>query len=355
LKINKPSNLGKHLFSFVLLIAAQRASGFEINPNSHNPDAIKRSLKTEYRTFLARLTRPTHEELTRMSLQCAASPNKLEWCGIMPITGEVKRHFAEDAAIHGTRWNDDPNNFFRVNNEVQWFFWLKAAAIKHNITTENPLEYRSHYGDLQFLHGMSRAETSPLDTRDNIGDWSRFAYDVASGQIAPSATLRELAPEYRFARFFTQTSKGQWTVKKLFTNVGDVLCKDDCPPDLAASDEEVAALALGALLHTIQDSLSDSHVERITENGASRVTAWLDYKKQDSGCHGEADKDTSWIEQKKFETKPAIAWGAWLAQNAMQGVLWKDIEVELKNRMFTLAQKHRVSDGGNFRKCHKKS
>jgi hypothetical protein len=345
------------LLFLALLISSHTASGFEINPNHHSPDTIKRSLKSEYKAFLSRLTRPTHEELTRLSLQCAASTEKLDWCGLDPVAGDIKRRFVEESAIHGTRWNDDPNNFFRVDNEVQWFYWLKAAGIKKEITTENPLEYRSHYGDLQFLHGMARSTTSPLDTRDSVMNWSRFAYDVAAGQISPSATMSELASQYRFARFFTQTSKGRWTVRKLFTNVGDVLCRPNCPPDISATDEEVAALALGALLHTIQDSLSASHVDRVTEDGASRVAAWLDYRMQDPGCHGDADKDVDWIERKKFETKPAIAWGAWLTRNAMLGVLWKDIESDLSDRMFTLSRAYRDSDGGAFTKasCTRKS
>lgn len=347
----------KLLLPLALLFSTQAAIGFEINPNTHRPDDIKHNLKSEYKAFLSRLTRSTHEDLTSLSLQCAASPTKLEWCGIDPPTSDLKHNYAEDSAIFGTRWNDDPNNFFRVDNEVQWFFWLKAAGIKKEITTQNPLEYRSHYGDLQFLHGMDSSATSPLNTRDNVIDWLHFSYDVAAHQISPSDTMSKLTPQYRFARFFTQTSKGSWTVKKLFTNVGDVLCKERCPPDIPATDDEVAALALGALLHTIQDSLSDSHVDRVTEDGASRVAAWLDYRMQDSNCHGDADKDVGWLTLKKYDTKPAIAWGAWMAQNAMRGVLWKDLESELSSRMFTLSQKYRDSDAGKFTKenCPKRS
>lgn len=334
----------------LVLAVAMPAAAYEINPNSHQPDNVKRSLKTEYRQYLARLTKPTHEELTRLALQCAESPEKLAWCDVEPLAPNITRRFALEAALHGTRWNDDPNNFFRVNNEFTWFFWLKAAALKSAITDQNPLEYRSHYGDLQFLHGMGSRHASPLNTRDNVLAWSRFAYDVAAGQIRADATMQELAPQYAFARFFTQTSKGRWTVRKLFTNVGDVLCQPNCAADLAASDDEVAALAMGALLHTIQDSLSDSHVERISENGKSRVAAWLDYKQQDSACHGKADKDTGWLEKKEYKTKPAIEWGAWVARNAMMQVRWEDIQADLTDRMFTLSQGYRSSDAGKYTK-----
>jgi hypothetical protein len=341
------------VFAFTLLLAVPLlAPAYEINPNSHQAGNVKRSLKTEYRQYLARLTKPTHEELTRLALQCAESSEKLDWCDVEPLTpSNTTRRFSLEAATHGTRWNDDPNNFFRVNNEFIWFYWLKAAAVKNPITDENPLEYRSHYGDLQFLHGMGSSATSPFNTRDNVLEWSRFAYDVAAGKIPPDATLRELAPRYAFARFFTQTSKGQWTVRKLFTNVGDVLCKPTCAADIAASDEEVAALAIGALLHTVQDSLSDSHVDRVSEDGKSRVAAWLDYKQQDSHCHGKADKNVGWLEKKEYKTKPAIEWGAWIARNAMMQVRWEDIQANLTDRMFTLAKDYRASDAGKFSKA----
>jgi hypothetical protein len=332
----------------MLLAVATPAAAYEINPNNHQEENVKRSLKTEYRQFLARLTNPTHEELTRLTLECAQSQVRLDWCGVEPLAPGVTRRFEKDAAEYGTRWNDDPNNFFRVNNEFTWFFWLKAAAIKAAITDQNPLEYRSHYGDLQFLHGMGSHQTSPLNTRDNVLEWVRFAYDIAALQIQPEQTLYELAPRYPFARFFTQTSKGRWTVRKLFTNVGDVICKSRCEGDLPATNDEVAALAMGALLHTIQDSLSDSHVDRISENGKSRVAAWLDYKLQNSSCHGSADKDIIWIKKKEYKTKPAIDWGAWIAQNALMQVPWQSIQGELTDRMFTLAEQPRSSDGGKF-------
>ena len=332
----------------ILLASLATASAYEINPSSHEVDNVKRSLKTEYRQFLARLTNPTHEQLTQLALECAESDSKLDWCDIEPLAPTFSRRFAKEATLHGTRWNDDPNNFFRVDDEFTWFFWLKAAALKNPITDQNPLEYRSHFGDLQFLHGMASKATSPFVTRDNVLEWARFAYDVASNQILAEQTMLELAPRYPFARFFTQTSKGRWTVRKLFTNVGDVICKSKCLNDLPASDDEVAALAMGALLHTIQDSLSDSHVDRVSEDGKSRVAAWLDYKQQNSGCHGVADKDIVWIKKKDYKTKPAIDWGAWVTQNAMMQVPWQSIQGTLADRMFTLAKRYRSSDGGKF-------
>nr|WP_315261317.1 hypothetical protein [uncultured Duganella sp.] len=350
-------------FILALLFAATPTltPAYEINPNSHHPENIKRSLKTEYRQFLARLTRPSHEELTRLSLQCAESGEKAEWCNLGAVPLQISRRFVSAAVIHGVRWNDDPNNFFRVGNEVNWFYWLRRAATAHAITDIDPLEYRSHYGDLQFLHGMGGHHTSPFSTRDNVIAWTRFAYDAAAAQISPAATMKDLAPQYTFARFFTQSSKSNWTVRKLFTNVGDVVCKSQCADDITANDEEVASLALGALLHTIQDSLSASHVERISEDGQSRVVAWLDYRQQDPACHSDEDKNIDWLfnkpaQTKEDETKPAIEWGAWVARNAMMQVPWQSIEKPLVDRMFTLATGYRASDAGKFIKpCPEKS
>jgi hypothetical protein len=330
--------------SLVLVLAASFAHAFEINPN-HDPKAIQRSLKSEYQRYLSRLSSPTHEQLTQLSLECAEARTKMRWCDLDPADLSQVEKFGPDALTFGVRWNDDPNNFFRVHQEVTWLFWLKSASISpSSITRVFPLEYRSHYGDMQFLHGMGRGKQDAADIHRDVVDWARFAYDVATGQVAPSATLSSLETSYPFARNFAGTSKRNWTVRKLFTNVGDVVCA--LCPKLETSDEEVRGLALGALLHTLQDSFSHSHVER-TQGG---VTAWLDYAQQDPECHGRADKDIVWIKDETIESKPAISWGAWVIRNAMLKVRWDDgVEQKFTKELFALDKPRKPDDGG-FRK-----
>lgn len=345
-------NVAPRLFACtVLAFACAAVHGFEINP-SHNPDGIKRSLKVEYQRFLSRLSQPTHEKLTELSMGCAESRIAgRQWCNLPPadMTGAV--HFDESAVVRGVRWNDDPNNFFPAQQEVTWFFWLKAAAYTKNITDVYPLEYRSHYGDLQFLHGMGSKDRPAGATHGRIIEWAHFAFDVAVGRIAPDARLATLEGQYPFVRLLTGTSKRNWTVRKLFTNVNDVLWPHY--KDVPADDNVVAALALGALLHTVQDSFSHSHVERdlTRDDGRFPVIAWLDYSQQDPDCHGGADKLTGWIED-DASPKPAIAWGAWIVRNAMLKVKWEGaLEDTLRTQVFELDHAARESYPGAYAKC----
>lgn len=326
------------------------AAAFEINPH-HSPETIKRTLKSEYLRYLSKLALPTHEDITKLALQCAESKITVEWCDLEASDLAAAKTFDKAAVELGSRWNDDPNNFFRVGQEVIWLYWLKDADFnKKPIKNIDPLEYRSHYGDLQFLHGMGSEAVPPTRTQGNIVDWVHFAYEVATGQIPPTATLKSLEQSHAFANFFAGTSKREWTVKKLFTNVGDIKCRN-CK-DLSASTEELASLALGALLHTIQDSFSTSHVERVLQDGDSkyRVVAWLDYRKQKAHCHGEADKDIAWIISDEPH-KPAISWGAWIVRNAMLKVSWNGVEDSVRSRMFAMASPYRSSYGGEYSEC----
>jgi hypothetical protein len=187
---------------------------------------------------------------------------------------------------------------------------------------------------------MGRGTDDAAGIQLEVLDWAHFAYDVATGRIAPSTRMSALEDTYPFARNFARTSKRNWTVRKLFTNVGDVICPT-CRR-LDATDEEVPGLALGALLHTIQDSFSHSHVER----SAAGVHAWLDYAQQDPDCHGTADKDTAWIRDDTVSAKPAITWGAWVIRNAMLKAKWEGLADRLAAELFVLDQAQNPYDGG---------
>jgi hypothetical protein len=335
-----------YTFALALILATPViAMAFEINP-AHEPEVIKRSLKSEYRRFLSRLSTPTHEELTKMSLRCAEEQADGSWCDLGPAGLLDTEKLDLDVLRMGARWNDDPNNYFRVQKEIAWFVCLEAASVYPlRIGSHQPLEYRSHYGDLQFLHGMGRRGESPTAVRDNILAWSQFAYDVATAKISPSTKLVALEDKYAFARNFSRTSKSNWTVRKLFTNVGGAHCMDSSE-QLEATDKEVAGLALGALLHTVQDSYSHSHVERSNIG----VHAWLDYRQQNPECHGRADKDTAWVTDEKVKAKPAIKWGGWVIRNAVLRTGWDDgVREKLAQEVFVLDQHPKEPYDGGFK------
>ncbi|MYM41165.1 hypothetical protein [Duganella qianjiadongensis] len=347
------SGIAKLVAAASLAAASVNLAAFEINPK-HDPEKLKLTLKSEYQHFLAHLTHPTHEELTQLSFQCAATGSIAAWCNLSPMSPEAAasaQKFDEQTLILGARWNDDPNNFFNANQEATWLFWLKAAAHTNHITDHYPLEYRSHFGDLQFLHGMGSNGDSASITQQRIVDWAHFAYDVATQKISPDASLASLHDKYSFVSSLTGTSKRDWSVRKLFTNVNDVLWPHY--EDVSADTAQVAALSLGALLHTVQDSFSHSHADRIWDrnDGHFPVKAWLDYRAQKASCHGAADKEFAFITD-TVSPKPAMVWGAWIVRQAMLGEPWAgEMEKAFKTQLFEIEGSGRNSDAGGYDKC----
>src|SRR5437868_15220663 len=80
------------------------ASAYEINPANHDQGAVERSLKSEYRRFLAHLSAPTHEHLTELTLACAESTTRYDWCDLpaADLTGAKK--FDLEVLKYGVRW-----------------------------------------------------------------------------------------------------------------------------------------------------------------------------------------------------------------------------------------------------------
>jgi hypothetical protein len=322
------------------------AHAFEINPEFDRAEA-KRFLRAVYHPLMLHLTDPTHEELTLMSLQCAEHRGDFAWCDLAQDGVAKANNFESDALVAGARWNDDPNNFFAARRPHEWFFWLEkaraASVYPGNIGFTYPLEYRSHYGDLQFLHAMGRKADAPGQTHDAIVEWAHFAYDVAAGRIALSTRLSDLARDYSFAARFAGIKQRPWTVRKLFTNISDSMCSQHC--ELEMSDAKVRALALGALLHTIQDSFSHSHASR----SGTEVVAWLDYTKQNSDCHGKADQDTAFMKDADIKSKQAVRWGAGVIRSAMMNVRWEDqVQQTFATEIFRMSPHPDSSTAGGY-------
>ncbi len=183
-----------------------------------------------------------HELLTQESLaQAGLTDEKLKELG---LTGSAD-------VVSGSTWNDLPG--------VQ-------------------LLERVHYGDLQFLHSMA---SDPLEkageTLDKILMWAEFCYKVATGAISPKTQLGNVQVA-GFAALWTGRFK-KWTVSYLFSTTG--------------SDESSKGLALGSMMHMLQDSFCASHVERVAAKrrgeDVARIKSFHAYPAQDSSRHGRAD------------------------------------------------------------------
>ncbi len=136
------------------------------------------------------------------------------------------------------------------------------------------LLYRSHYGDLAFLHGMATADLeAPLATQQKIILWMDFAYQVATAQTSPDAALGKL--DHPVSNLFRK--QPLMTVGQLFKPRRDM------------AHLSVRQLALGSMLHLLQDSFAAGHTGRVHTGsgrcGNGRVSQFQFYLRQVSARH----------------------------------------------------------------------
>lgn len=341
------------LLAFSLLVSTS-GWAFKIKPDT-TPDTLFRS---QYATVEDHFTHPIHERMAFLSYVCAVEKADGEKCdGIDTV--DQQRMADVQPLIHGARWNDDPNNSFRTDSGFTWVVWMFAAGeeAKHGgVKSIDPLQYRSHYGDLQFLHAMAQGGDANHTTRDHILDWSHFAYDVATGELATNVPLVKAAKTYPFAQAFASSKlKAEWTVKTLFLNALDYKGKGKTISGF--SDADVPMIALGALLHTVQDSYSASHTQRERkETGSSseigRVVSFLDYTQQNPRCHSHEDMQDGWLASGSTDLDNPVDHGAWIMRRALDrgGHHWSEVNAYLL-RLFEPVNPDGLSGSGGFDQC----
>lgn len=241
---------------------------------------------------------PVHETITKRAISIADIDPKLK----KSLMLTVKR---------GVFWNDDPTVLLWAEPEAKeadtwglaWLISFASAKLDSEITDEDGLLARSHFGDMQFLHSM--AEMDGIDaqvTKDQIIEWAEFVLMVSVGKIAPQTQLKDIPLPF---------------VKKLFgkdeflfnQSVYYLFCSELCE-----SEAFLPGIAIGTLLHIIQDSNFEGHTGRVNLFPHNDVFAKGDiyqfrsYNNQVSGLHKKADmwpsalnKD---VERKLIENDP---------------------------------------------------
>ena len=194
---------------------------------------------------------PTHENLTILSIAQSK------------ILKDVDNNYKERIHIlfrQGVVWNDDPtvllwkdsNDNTAQSFEAQWLALFGVAKMMtklgYSYTNKDHLLGRSHFGDLQFLHSMATKNCEKSNaTLEKIMLWAEFTYKVGTGRISRETKLRNV-----IIKGFTE----------LFINSKYY----DQPIDILFNRDNVREMALGSLLHMIQDSYFDGHTSRIINN-----------------------------------------------------------------------------------------
>lgn len=217
-----------------------------------------------------------HETMTRAAVDCAArTPGSIPaGCALGRAALKARAGNNSSGYKEAVRWPDNP---LRQTNPISGVHALVNSKGKRclrllrrnadNIQNAG-LPCRTHFGDLQFWHAMRSSPTEPMvETRAKILNWARFNYRVATGAVAPNADFCEqftgntafdaamVPPNFAYC----SGARDPWTVGEFYTF--------SCPTNpldcgTIPNVDAVKKVALGAVLHMIQDSYSQSHALR---------------------------------------------------------------------------------------------
>lgn len=269
-----------------------------------------------------------------------------------------KRRHDSFAIIFGTWWNDDP--LMLTAGEGWWFtsggykVWLTLKGNKKRYPGSDPkckvesnlhLARASHLGSMQHLHFMSEETTSSPEAREQrlalttekALNWMSFAYEVATGEIPPQAAL---PPELQARLGLPSIAKNHCVnpenvkIRTLFAHRGQIV---------KTRDERTPDVALGSMLHILQDSFSPSHACRVARDIDGKPQALLrdvaNYTLQDRDEHAALDKHPRWFLDylrdgtRRYENDP-VSVGAWLISAVDQKLPWEKVEAHLRKTIF---------------------
>lgn len=296
----EPRSRKAHLvLAISLALTSASAAAYKINP------LTDRHTRGEQAQRASRAN-TVHEYITYAAIACADGYGPRVPIGPHPLCAHPSKGFKRiaggpgnisNAIIVGVWWNDDPHGFlYRKDVWNGVLSWLAAKRSAGRVQKFGPqyrdramrgMLYRSHFDDLQFLHAMATRDAEhPSRTRQQIIDWIAFTYRVSTGEIDERTSLH-----------------------KLNSSIGDLFAGED--PRATVSSlfrrsgmERLATreVALGSLLHVVQDSFAASHTVRAFEASeecpGGRIAQFYAYQRQREKSHGAEDTrkalDATW-------------------------------------------------------------
>ena len=205
---------------------------------------------------------------------------------------------AQYELIRGVFWNDDPRCLlYKDDHNDNRSFGLGAEfLIEFGLAGQGPplidadnLTYRTHFGNLQFLHAMgATVGEKPQETLRKIEIWLRTMYDVYKGdKWQPDDLVKSTA----LGEFFNDgNGHSSTTFRSLLMG---------STPNYSTPD--IRLRALGTCLHLIEDSYAKGHCRRdvgktfqpgnVPGTGSGLIQNFHCYKGQDSSSHGHWDEE----------------------------------------------------------------
>ncbi|MGE8321234.1 MAG: hypothetical protein ACN6O3_20985 [Comamonas sp.] len=274
------------------------------------------------------------------------------------------------ALMQGTWWNDDPLMYlwgsgldftkgaykFKQVFDIGERSHYQGDVENCDVRREQHLPRWSHFGSLQHLHFMSTLDQNHTakerveQTTANAMVWMEFAYKVAIGEIRPTDPL---TPEDEarlrlpsIAKNLCLSNPANVKVRSLLARVG--------PSDaasLAYRNQITPDVALGTMLHILQDSFSPAHTCRVRQDADGMVKAVLydayNYNEQNHKEHGQKDKFPSWFKPlitqgtHVYGNSPVVV-GAWLIGAVDQKLDWQVVYSHLMETAFSVGRDTKI-------------
>ena len=278
---------------------------------------------------------PVHETLTLKALIDGGIVRK----------GASRKDPAAGQFIRGVLWNDDPcaqlfsENLFNPLEPsfgIAWYLDFRDAQHAENQKTffrdlKCPLLGRSHYGDLQFLHGMADQNgVKASETAERVLAWVSVAHRIANGEIDARQPLSRDA-----------------TAKALLTSIADQSAMDLMR---ASTATETRARALGSLLHTLQDSYAHGHVARATDGAITQFYCYADQKAA-KHAHDDSWRDGNSDLERTLNipgSRDALFVSTEIVKLYKAKVKWAGVEQYLKSSPLLVMQDAKISGPGVY-------
>lgn len=351
----------KLLIVLIVLIGSGGVFAFDMNPIDVNCWGNVLLCKVTQPTD--KLKFPVHEAMTLLAYDCYETSDACSGGASKTSADKLKKSGVLRDLVLGSEWNDDPDSLLRqsVTKAVQWYALFNDAKLQSECKkqpgpkcegkeiAQNPMMlYRSHFGDMQFIHSMASSddETAKV-TKEKMMVWAKFTYDIF---IADKNLDKQDINNKSISSFVDIAkiiNKPGWTVGALFDPMPGGEWKKSLNPlkfgryepngrpreqtKYANDDDEISVkhVALGSLLHMVQDSYSDSHTARKggcnpIAHSKKEIIAFRNYAGQKGDDHSIADAHPDWLESGSLKKNNALWASAQLIQFAFTPVSWEE-------------------------------
>ena len=358
----------------LVLFAVNTAVAWNIQPVPSQTDRkvgkydpwAKKLKKHVSAELVVHFTIPQHEDIAHRIFGCDEDDCRF------PQRGQKA---APPAVLAGSRWNDTPpftllktrtpfcptGKVITINNDPEcWGILFKdakkqaEAGRKYGNERLTLVLYRSHFGDMQFLHSMASSEQERAgETKQKIMAWAEFMYRIALGEVTRGTSIKK-TPISDINSLFTYRYD---TVQTLLVS--------DAPREYK-DDENLHLFAMGVLLHMIADSFSNSHVERGEQLGQNcrnvsgkRHPGWIRgfhvYNLQDSSAHSDAESDYALAYQINYFETSVVDVGQTIMEYYSRKAPWEELKVYL-DCVYDLADPNApAGPGSNYKKTDQRT